>query len=320
MAFEIKNPLILILGPTCTGKTSLAEKLCSKYTGEIISADSRQIYRYMDVGTGKVPLLKKSGSVSCKTHLQDVVTPNQHYSVSDWSKAAQNIANYLWATGKTPFVVGGTGFYIDVLLGNRQLSGVEPDYKLREELEKLSLGELFERLENEDSERAENIDRKNKRRLVRALEVVNSKSVSNTNLNSVSMKKSTILILGLTASNEFLYQRADSWVESILEDNALLDETADLISRGYKNNEPLQGIIYKTVVEYLENSLSYGDMKQRIKWDIHAYIRRQLTWFKKSPKGINWFDISKPDHFEKVENSVKYYLGITNNKVQSSKK
>ena len=173
--------MIVILGPTCTGKTSLAEKLCLKFNGEIISADSRQVYKHMDVGTGKVHnstfkvkssnTLKVLGDRVFSTHLQDVVLPNRNYSVAQWAKEAQAAISEIGSRGKTAFLVGGTGFYIDVLLGNRQLAGVAPDYSLRSKLEKLSCEELLDELSKLNPEAAKTIDKKNKRRLVRAVEV-----------------------------------------------------------------------------------------------------------------------------------------------------
>jgi len=292
--------LIVILGPTCTGKTSLAEELCLKHNGEIVSADSRQVYQYMDIGTGKLP---KSEQVV--THLQDVAVPGCNYSVSDWSKTAHRTIKNIWQRGKIPFVVGGTGFYIDVLLGNKQLSGVEPDYILRAKLEKLSTEELFEKLKKLDSERAASIDSSNERRLVRAIEIAECSSPT-PNSNSTSISK--ILIVGLKAPNKYLYSKADRWVEKILEKNILFKETANLIERGYKDTSPLQGIIYKSVIDHFDHKLDYDEMKQRIKYDLHSYIRRQLTWFKKSPPNIKWFNISETECGQKVKNAVRFYL------------
>jgi tRNA dimethylallyltransferase len=303
--------LIVILGPTCTGKTSLAEYLCRRFNGEIISADSRQVYKFMDIGTGKVPAV--GGEAGVRTHMQDVVRPGQKYSVSDWSKAARYARDDIWEREKLPFIVGGTGFYIDVLLGNRRLAGVGPDYELRKKLEGLSTEELFLRLQKADPVRAGEIDRKNKVRLVRAAEILNSNCqkpapTTTSNPNSNTKPKPKPIILGLTSSNEVLYRRADSWVEEILRENRLLEETARLVEKGYGKTIPMQGIIYKTVLEHFEHQLSYDEMKQRIKWDLHGYIRRQLTWFKKSPKGIVWFNIKSENLAEEVGSRVELHL------------
>jgi len=299
------DKLVVILGPTCTGKTSLAEELCVKHNGEIVSADSRQVYRYMDIGTGKLPKSKQ-----VVTHLQDVARPDQEYSVSHWAEGAQRVIENIWQRGKASFVVGGTGFYIDILLGLRGLAGVEPNYKLRRELETLSKEELFERLREVNPERAESIDRNNPRRLIRAIEISKSSRANSASLSTPRerFELSNTLVIGLKASNGYLYARADKWVEKIMENNALLSETACLLEKGYRDTPPLQGIIYKTVLDYFDRKIEYEQMVQRIKFDIHQYIRRQLTWFKKSPPRIHWFDISELNHMQRVKNIVEFYL------------
>jgi len=335
LSFELI--LIVILGPTCTGKTSLAEKLCYKFSGEIVSADSRQVYRFMDIGTGKLPPschsrpatslgVNSGGNPDVKTHLQDVVRSDQNYSVADWAASAKRALDDIKRREKIPFVVGGTGFYIDVLLGNRGIAGVAPDYILRQELEKLFCEELFAKLKKLDPEKAAEIDRKNKRRLVRAVEISKSISTSISNSTSISTSNSISnssniqhptanfttnypLIIGLKSSNDYLYNKADQWVEKILENDALLKETAQLVEKGYRNTVPMQGMIYKTVLDYLKHQVTYDEMKQRIKWDIHGYIRRQMTWFKKSPKDTIWFDIATQNVAKEVEKKVKWYLG-----------
>lgn len=308
--------IITILGPTCTGKTSLADKLATKYNGEIVSADSRQVYKHMDIGTGKVPR-----STKIRTWLQDVVEPNENYSVADWVKEAQYVVSNIYSRGKIPFIVGGTGFYIDVLLGFKQLAWVPANYKLRSELEKLSMEELVNKLRKVNRELAERTDLNNRRRVIRALELsYTSSDPAKPESQEATLNKrlstrvysefakgtnSKHLVIGLKSENEFLYQRADTWVEEILKNNALLEETAKLVEMGYKNTVPLQSFIYRTVLDYFDHQLDYEGMKQEIKFNMHAYIRRQLTWFKKSPPNIEWYNISDPKYMQKVESSVE---------------
>lgn len=245
------NKLIVICGPTCTGKTSLAIGLCKKFDGEIVSADSRQIYKFMDIGTGKLPLSGMQKS-QCKmqkqdgcwivdgvyVHLYDVVEPDRKFSVARFKDAATKEIQSMWRRQKVPFLVGGTGFYVAAVLGEEQRS------------EKLKIG--------------------------------------------------------LTSSRETLFQRAYAWAEGVVNDS-LLAEVKNLIDRGYKNTPPMQGIIYQTTIDHLVGKISKEEMLQKIKFDLHGYIRRQLTWFRRD-KEIQWFDLAEPDCGKKVEKLVESFL------------
>ncbi len=309
--------LIVICGPTSTGKTSLAIKLCKKFSarggGEIVSADSRQIYKFMDVGTGKLPLSKGSKIKRGEgywiiddvyVHLYDVVEPDRKFSVARFKDAATKEIESMWRRGKIPFLVGGTGFYLAAVLGETEFPRVPPDWKLRKELEKLSTGELFEKLKRLDPKRAKTIDPKNPRRLIRAIEVALNAPSGPAPLADLSVADT--LKIGLTADREILYHRADRWAEAIV-NNGLLDEVQNLINRGYKDAPPMKGIIYQTAVEHLGGKIPQEEMLERIKFDLHGYIRRQLTWFKRD-KEIRWFDVSEPKFGEKVEKMVESHL------------
>jgi tRNA dimethylallyltransferase len=316
------NKLITICGPTCSGKTSLAIKLCKKFDGEIVSADSRQVYKYMDIGTGKLPLKYQSTESritdneaanvqtnGCKikgitVHGYDLVKPDQSFSAGDFKEYAQTKFREIWEKGRTPLLAGGTGFYIAAALGEVELSGVKANHKLRKRLAKLTKKELFEKLKELDPERAKEIDHNNPQRLIRAIEIANyetGKHKSPSALNSL-----TPLKIGLKAPRKVLYQGADRWAEKVV-GHGLIKEVKELIEMGYKNTKPLQGIIYATVLEYLEGKKTKQEMLQRIKWDLHKYIRRQLTWFKRDQK-INWLDISKPSFDIKANTLVESYL------------
>lgn len=317
------NNLIVLLGPTSTGKTSLAIKLCKKFSGEIVSADSRQVYRFMDVGTGKIPISRKGHNIKkglerwvvdgVNIWLYDVISPAQKFSVHDYAKKAARGIENIWKRGKIPFLVGGTGFYIDVVLGKQKVAEVEPDLKLREELEMLPTDELFEKLQGLDAKRAESIDRNNKVRLIRAIEVaVISEQKSENgkqNKNQLSDLGSLIFdspLIGLTAPRKKLFERADEWVMEVIS-GGLIPEVKDLIKRGYKNTPAMKGLIYKTVVEYLEEKVEYSEMVKRIKFDLHGYIRRQMTWFGRNSQTV-WFDITKIGFDKEIETCVESYL------------
>ncbi|PIS09472.1 tRNA (adenosine(37)-N6)-dimethylallyltransferase MiaA, partial [Candidatus Beckwithbacteria bacterium CG10_big_fil_rev_8_21_14_0_10_34_10] len=199
--------LLIITGPTASGKTKLGVRLAQMFNGELISADSRQVYKLMDIGTGKdLPLPVPIWGL-------DLVKPDQEFSVADWFKVAQKKIFELWKKDKLPIIVGGTGFYLKALINGFDSLGVEPDYKLRRRLEKMSLGELQEKLSQVYSQRYEEMnqsDKNNPRRLIRAIEVVQTLKKKS---GFKSIKADKLLLIGLKAQKKYLYQKIDQRVE-----------------------------------------------------------------------------------------------------------
>jgi len=322
----INNKVVAVCGPTGTGKTSLAIKLCQKFNGEIVSADSRQIYKYMDIGTGKRPTGMKNEELRIKEgdgywivdgvyiHLYDVVGPDKKFSVARYKDAATKEIQSMWRRGKVPFLVGGTGFYIAAVLGETEFPRIAPDWKLRKDLEKFSTEELFAKLKKLNPQRAKTVDPQNPRRLIRAIEITHAADSPTRRVTGHQpdgfflggVEGGSVLKIGLTAPREVLYQRADAWAEAVVHDG-LLDEVQNLIDRGYRNTEPPKGIIYQTAVEHLDGKITREEMLQKIKFDLHGYIRRQLTWFKRD-KNIHWFDINKAGFDLEIEEMVESYL------------
>lgn len=303
----MKNKVYIICGPTSSGKTSLAIGLCKKYGGEIISADSRQVCKEMNVGTGKAPVtselsIKKNENVwvidGVKVWGYDLFSPEEYFSGIDWSEAALKKAKELLKVNKNVFIVGGTGFYLDLLTGRIRPSSVKPDLDLRKELESLGLGDLHEKLENLNTEEFNNIDKDNKVRLIRAIEKELSEEKGEVGLPYLDVG---FVWIGLKASRKVLYERADGWVEGVW-GRGLLEETKSLLEK-YPNSLKLKGLVYKTVVAYLSDKLSEREAIQRIKFDLHAYIRRQQTYFKKN-SDITWVDISKDDFKQIIYNII----------------
>lgn len=257
--------ILVITGPTATGKTALGLELADKYNGEIISADSRQIYKHMDIGTGKDT-----------QHFQwgiDLVEPGVPFSVSDWVNYAAKTLENIWSRGKLPIVVGGTGQYIKELLNPSQTLHIPPDEKLREQLAGYSVGELQTKLREIDPgkwERMNESDRNNPRRLVRAIEVAVNPGPQG------DSKKSDfdVLIIGLTAPMEFLEKRIDKRV-------------GDRLKAGMEKER-------KELEKYkLPDTIGYhGETEEEWKRAEHAYARRQMVYLKKHVPGINWFDVS----------------------------
>ncbi len=314
------KPLIVVCGPTCTGKTSLAITLAGEFGGEIISADSRQVYRYLNVGTGKIPgsfpkeAVKVVGSAywfgAVPVHLYDLVPPNVNLTVVEYAKKASEEIASCWRRGKIPFLVGGTGFYLDVVLGRMQPAGVPPNPKLREELEKKSLAELNQLLKGLDPKRLEAIDQKNPRRLIRAIEIAQAVREGSVDTKSTSEVENVVgepLVVGLTTLRGVLYQRADAWAQKIVGDGSLATEVRDLISRGYGESPALQGIIYAPTLEFVSGKISQAELLARIQFDLHGYIRRQQTWFKKNPQVV-WFDVTTEGFDKQVAERVRSYL------------
>lgn len=289
--------IYVILGPTSTGKTSLALDLCEKFDGEIISADSRQVVKYMDIGTGKAPIGKNIKVEKNENFWKldgrnvwgyDLFSPADYFSGYDFAKFGLKKARELAKKGKTVFLVGGTGFYIDLFTGRSKPSSKKPDFDLRNELEKLDLPQLQEKLMSLNKDDYLQVDKNNPTRLIRAIEKHLSQKKADPLPYLTDVK---YIYWGLKAKNQFLYSKADNWLEKIW-DEGLVDEVKKLLDMGFGTSPKLKGLIYKSVVSFLGNELSEEEAKQRAKYDLHAYIRRQLTYFKKN-KEITWFDISK---------------------------
>lgn len=315
----MKNKIYVILGPTCSGKTSLSLNICKELNGEIISADSRQIYKFMDVGTGKVSVggrnsaekVKRCDSVwninGINVWGYDLITPDKYFSSFDFGVFALPKIAEILSKDKKVFITGGTGFYIDTLTGRVKPSFVEPNFELRQNLSGLSADELGEKLKILDRCAYDKIDKKNTVRLVRAIE----KSLVKASMRNTAVEKTLQYIknvefihIGLRASREYLYKRADSWVENIWKDG-LIGETEGLINMGYKDSSKMNGLIYKTVLEFLEGILSAEKAIERIKFDMHSYIRRQQTYFKKN-NDVVWFDIDKESFKENIYNFINH--------------
>lgn len=286
----MENTVFVIIGPTSSGKTSLALELQKEYNGKIISADSRQIYKEMDIGTGKVPIGKDKDNL--KIYGYDLVYPNEKFTSYDYARYALELINN--TQGKV-FLVGGTGLYVDMVTGAVQPSNIKPNYELRKKLSNLSLEELRARLAKLSIEEYSKIDKNNYVRLIRAIE-----KLENTEENDpLKYSNKTFIKIGLTSSREYLYEKADFWAEFVWE-NGLIEETKYLFEK-YGNIKKLNGLVYKSAIGHLEKKLSKADAIQRTKYDLHSYIRRQQTYFKKM-KDIIWIDISKDNYRQKVYN------------------
>lgn len=296
----------VIVGPTSSGKTSLAIEFAKRVNGEVISADSRQIYKYMDVGTGKLPAHRDVkyekndeywvlGGVNVWGY--DLVTPDQYFSAYDFAKYGLEKAREFIEKGVTPILAGGTGLYIDFFTSRiKNLSG-PPDLALRKKLEGKGLEELQEEVTSLNIELNQS-DFNNKYRLVRVLEREKSEKSPSP---LPYLKDVKYIFLGLTASRKLLYQRVDSWVDSIWQDDLIIDEVKNLISLSYEDSSLLSGLVYKNAFAYLKEKKSREKAIQRTKFNLHAYIRRQQTYFKRN-NAISWFNISQDNYAQNLYN------------------
>lgn len=301
-----KQKILVLCGPTATGKTALGIKFAKKYNGEIISADSRQVYKGMDIGTGKDFQIFKTNNV--KVWLYDVVQPDYQFSVADYVKCANLAIDDIYKRGKLPIIVGGTGLYLKGLIDGIGTMGVPPDWKLRKKLSNCSIVQLLDLLKKLDLKKLESMnhsDRNNPRRLIRAIELAGSNNLLQH--ASVLKQKTEVLWLGLTASFDELYKRIDQRVEKRIK-NGMELEVKELLAKGYNFTNSVLG----TTMGYKQSFSLNKDFPDTQKWKFaeHAYARRQMTWFKKN-KRINWFNINNKNFVSEIVKLVDGWYNKT---------
>lgn len=278
--------LIVILGPTASGKTGMSIKLAKKYNGEIVSADSRQVYKGLDIGSGKVTKKEMQG---IPHYLLNVANPKNRFSVTQYQKLAQKAIKKIRANGKLPFLVGGTGFYIQSIVDNIILPSVKPNWKLRTELEKKSNEELFLMLQKLDPIRAQNIDKQNPRRLLRALEIIMSTGLAVPTLSHIEKPNEfDVLQIGIKKDKTELAELINKRLLARLKNNVMINEVKKLHRQGlsFKRFEEL-GLEYRFVAQYLQDKINYQEMVDNIKKESEHFAKRQMTWFKRD-KCIKW--------------------------------
>jgi tRNA dimethylallyltransferase len=277
------NKLLVILGPTASGKTGLSIKLAKKYKGEVVSADSRQVYKGMDIGSGKVTKKEMQG---VPHWLLDVANPKTRFSVAQYQKLAQKAIKDIQKRGKLPILVGGTGFYIQSIVDGVVIPEIKPDWKLRAKLEKIALPELVKRLAKVDPKRAATIDQNNPRRVVRALEIAIKLKGP---VPTLEPKKPefNILQIGVNRPKKELKQLINKRLIKRLKNNAMINEVKKLRKTlSWKRLEEF-GLEYKLVAQYLQNKITKQEMIDYIQIESEHYAKRQMTWFKRD-KRINW--------------------------------
>ena len=276
--------IIVILGPTASGKSSLAIKLAAKFKGEIVNADSRQIYREMNIGTGKTDSLDSK----IRHHLLDIIAPNKLFSLAQYQRLAILAIDDILRRKKVPIICGGTGLYIRAIVDNLDIPRVKPNIKLRQKLEKQTLAKLFSQLKKLDPKTAKIIDRHNKRRLVRALEVVLAKQTSFTDLQKTKKLRYEVLQIGIKTDRVILRQRIEKRFNQMIK-KGLIEETKKLLKKYPINLPSMSGIGYLKISQYLAGEISLQEAVNRAVARTYQYSKRQMTWFKKDER-IKWID------------------------------
>ena len=306
----MKEKILVLAGPTGVGKTELSINLAKRLNGEIISADSMQIYKYMDIGSAKVTEEEMKG---VKHHLIDVVNPGKEFSVSDFKDYGEKALKEIYAKGKLPMIVGGTGLYINSLTCNMNFTESEKDDDYRKELDSLAEEKgniyVYELLKDIDPISYKNIHPNNRKRVIRALEVYKLTGQPFSSYNAGEKLYDSnydIHFYVLTMNREKLYERINKRVD-IMMDKGLLDECIKLKEMGYISSiQSMQGIGYKEILYYLEGKISLENAVDMIKQGSRNYAKRQLTWFRHDPRAI-FLDkdvLSEEEIIDKISNDM----------------
>jgi tRNA dimethylallyltransferase len=301
--------VLVIVGPTAVGKTALAVHLARRVGGEVISADSRQIYRQMDIGTAKATVEEQT---MAPHHLIDVVDPDQELTLAHYQRLAMEAIAAVWARGRLPMLVGGTGLYVRALLEGWTIPEVPPNEALRDQLYRRAEEEGHEALHAElaevDPEAAKRIDARNVRRVIRALEVYRETGMPISELQQKRPPGYQTLIVGLTMPRASLYERVDRRVDEMVA-QGLVQEVRELLDRGYDPGLPsMSALGYAEITRHLQGELSLEDAVALIKRNTRRFIRQQYNWFRLSDPTIHWFDVTKP-YPRQVEALVDEFLG-----------
>ncbi len=289
----MKPKVVVIVGPTASGKTALSIELAKRINGEIISSDSMQIYKDMDIGTAKVTKEEMQG---IKHYLVDFISPDTRYTVSDFKKDSENAIKEIIEKGKTPIVVGGTGLYVNSLIYGIEYQDMNFDEEYRDKLMKIAesdegLAKLYEQANQIDPEAMKKISPNDKKRIVRVLEIYKQTGKTKTEQEILSRQKGVdydFKVFGITMERSKLYERINLRVDMMI-DQGLESEVKKLISKYSEFPTALQGLGYKEVIEFFDGKTSRDEMIEKIKQESRRYAKRQLTWFKKNKETI-WLD------------------------------
>ena len=304
------HPVVAIVGPTGVGKSSLAMRIAEQLCGEIVSADSRQVYRHMDIGTAK-PTDQEMALVP--HHLINVVNPDEDFSLAEYQRLAYDAILDIASRRKLPLLVGGTGQYVWAVVEGWEIPKVAPDLEFRRQLEERALrGEsvaLYEELLKIDPQAAQKIDPRNVRRVIRALEVSLRADAPFSRLRTKSAPPFQTLAIGLTERREELYRRVDARVDTMIE-RGMVEEVRNLAAMGFGFHLPaMSGIGYRQIGEYLQGNLDLESAVKRIKVETHRFVRHQYNWFRLSDERIKWYDLEDKELESKAVAEIRTFCG-----------
>ena len=304
------RPSIAIVGPTAVGKTELAIELCRRFGGEVINADSRQVYRCMDIGTAKATAVEQ---FQAPHHLIDLLEPSEHFSLGSFLPLAKSASDDIVGRGLIPFLTGGTGQYVWAMLEEQSVPPVPPNQELREDLEREASEEdgaqaLHDRLREIDPARADALDARNVRRVIRALEIHHATGRKPSELGAPAADAGRSLVLGLTMDRKALYRRIDDRVDAMMK-AGFLAEVEGLVAAGVPTEQgALDSPGYRELGLYLLGELTLEEAVFRTKTQTHRLARRQYTWFKPSDRRITWLDVTAPRLAQRAAERVLAYL------------
>ena len=307
-----KKTLIVIAGPTASGKTELSIKLAKKINGEIISGDSMQVYKHLDIGTAKIT---KDEMENVPHHLIDIIEPNEEYNVQIFQKNAKKIIEDIYSRGKIPIIAGGTGLYIDALVYNYSFVDEDNDSKIRDKLwadyYNFGVDYLVKKLQISDPDALNLIDLSNIKRLIRALEISEKNKIKYSELERDSRTEKTsqydLFYFVITMNRDVLYDRINKRVDLMFE-NGWLSEVNSLLESGKISPDfrSMQGLGYREILEFLNSGIPFEECVEKIKQNTRRFAKRQLTWFRKN-KDIIWLDKSLKNSEELLEEIIHIY-------------
>jgi tRNA dimethylallyltransferase len=307
----MKKTVIAIVGPTAVGKTSLSIQLAKRLNGEIISGDSMQVYRGMDIGTAKVRHEEMEG---IPHHLIDIKDPDEDYTVADFKEQAAEKIEEITANGRLPIIAGGSGLYIQAALYDYNFPELPRDEErtdaLTKEAREVGIDRIYQRLSEVDPLQAKKIHPNNHRRVIRALEIYETTGKTKTDWEKEQSIESPyrVILIGLDMERELLYEQISHRVDDMM-DNGLLEEVAHLLEKGYRDTQAMKAIGYKEFIPYFANRLGLEDAVSNLKQNSRRYAKRQLTWFRnKLP--VDWYNINPGEKDKKFTMILEKIAGL----------
>ncbi len=301
--------LVVLIGPTAVGKTKMSIELAKRLNGEIISGDSMQIYKGMDIGTAKIKPEEMEG---IPHHLLDIKEPDESFSVAEFQQLVRSLIREITRRGKLPMIVGGTGLYIQSVIYDYRFSDAPSDEMYRRHLQRIAEEKggmiLYEQLKSIDPQSAERIHPNNIRRVIRALEIYHCTGKTMTEWQKTQTPELLYdaAIVGLTMEREQLYRRINERVDQMIAEG-LLEEVKSLYERGIRDCQSIQAIGYKEMYAYLDGHISWEEAVEQLKQNSRRYAKRQMTWFR-NQMPVQWFDMTDTSKFAEKREEILHYI------------